>query len=144
MGSRKYIVGMVAVALLIWGPLDRSWPAWLAIRTAYLILVPLAIWFLLGWIWKRWQPDPATERRLQRSLAGATAGVLLVFAVMEAMSDTHLGNTMWVSDGHGGKEAVGDDVVLPGPDWGNVLMLLGGSGFAFWLSISKSKPVQEQ
>jgi hypothetical protein len=144
MGSRKYITGVVAVALLIWGPLDHSWPAWLAIRTAYLILVPLATWFLLGWIWRRWQPDSETETRLQRSLAGATAGILLVFAIMEAMSDTHIGNTMWVSDGHGGREAVGDNIVLPGPDWGQVLMLTAASGFAFWLSIAKGKPNPEE
>jgi hypothetical protein len=138
MGSRKYIVGVIAVALLIWGPIDHSWPAWLAIRIGYLILVPLATWFILGWIWKAWQPNPQTEKRLQRSLAGATAGVLLVFAIIQATADTHVGNTQWIQT-RDGWEAVGDDIALPGPDWGTVIMLLAASGCASWLSISNSK-----
>jgi hypothetical protein len=138
MGSRKYIVGVVAVALLIWGPIDHSWPAWLAIRIGYLILVPLATWFILGWISKAWQPNPQTEKRLQRSLAGATAGVLLVFGIIQATADTHVGNTQWIQT-RDGREAVGDDIVLPGADWGTVIMLLAASGCAFWLSISNSK-----
>ena len=143
MGSRKYIVGVIAVALLIWGPLDYSWPAWLAIRTAYLILVPLATWFVLGWIWKAWQPDPRTEKRLQRSLASATAGVLLVFAIIQATADTHMGNTQLIRT-RDGIEAVGDYIVLPGPDWGNVIMLLIASGVAFWLSISNRESDQQE
>ncbi|MCR9296363.1 MAG: hypothetical protein NXI32_26940 [bacterium] len=58
MDSRKLIVGIVAIVLLIWGPLDHSWPWWFAIRTGYLILVPLSIWFFLGWLKKDWQLDP--------------------------------------------------------------------------------------
>lgn len=94
MGSRKYIVGVVAVALLIWGPLDHSWPAWLAIRIAYLILIPVATWFLLGWIWERWQPDPETERQLQSArieaikligiAVAATTAILHFFAPLYA------------------------------------------------------------
>ena len=142
MASRKYLVGVVAVVLLIWGPINHSWPAWLAIRTGYLILIPLATWFLLAWIYKMWQPDAETEGRLQRSLAGATAGVLLVFAIIRAMADTHIGNTQWVRDGYGGKEAVGEDIILQGPDWGTVIMLAVASAFCFWFSISKSKSQQ--
>ncbi len=143
MGSRKYIVGVVAVALLIWGPIYHSWPAWLAIRIAYLILVPLATWFILGWIWKAWQPDIHTERRLQRTLAGTTAGVLLVFAIIQATADTHVGNTKWIQT-RDGMEAVGEDIVLTGPDWGTVVMLLVASGLAFWLSISKNTSDEER
>jgi hypothetical protein len=88
MASRKYLVGVTAVVLLIWGPIDHSWPAWLAIRLGYLFVIPLITWFLLGWIWKVWQPDEETENRLYRSLIGATAGVLLIFAVLEAKAVT--------------------------------------------------------
>lgn len=77
MESRKYIVGLVFVVLLIWGPLDHSWPAWLAIRIAYLILVPLGVWFLLGWIWRNWQPDPA----LSDVASSAFFGVLLLLGM---------------------------------------------------------------
>lgn len=141
MSSRKYLVGVVVVALLIWGPIDHSWPAWPVIRIGYLIAIPLATWFLLGWIWKVWKPHAEAENRLQRSLAGATAGVLLILAFLKAIAATHVGNTMWVNT-RDGMEAVGEDVVLPGPDWGAVLILIAASGFSLWLSISKSEPKQ--
>ena len=136
MGSRKYLVGVLVAALLIWGPLDHSWPAWFAIRMGYLIAIPVAAWFLLGWIWRAWQPDAPTENRFERALGGATAGAFTVLAIIEGMADTHIGNTMWVRT-RDGMEAVGDDIALPGPDWANVLMLLGVAGFAFWFSVAK-------
>lgn len=141
MSSRKYLVAVLVAALLIWGPLDHSWPAWFAIRSGYLIAIPVAAWFFLGWIWKVWQPDAATETRFEHALGGATAGVFVVLAILEAMADSHIGNTMWVRT-RDGMEAVGDDIVLPGPDWGNVLMLLAVAGVAFWFSVAKreSKP----
>lgn len=141
MSSRKYIVGMVFVALLIWGPIDHSWPAWLVIRTSYLVAIPLATWFLVGWIWRVWQPDAVTENRLVRALAGATGGVFVVLAIFGAMAETHIGNTMWFRT-RDGMEAVGDDIVLSGPDWGNVIMLIGAAGFAFWFSIAKRESKQ--
>ncbi len=140
MSSRKYIVGMVFVALLIWGPIDHSWPAWLVIRTSYLVAIPLATWFV-GWIWRVWQPDAVTENRLVRALAGATGGVFVVLAIFGAMAETHIGNTMWFRT-RDGMEAVGDDIVLSGPDWGNVMMLIGAAGFAFWFSIAKRESKQ--
>ena len=39
MGSRKYLVGVLVVALLIWGPIDHSWPAWLLIRIGRVIAI---------------------------------------------------------------------------------------------------------
>jgi hypothetical protein len=141
MSSRKYLVGALVVALLIWGPIDHLWPVWLAIRIGYLIAIPVAAWFLLGWIWRVWHPDAATETRFERGLGGATGAVFVVLAIFEAMADTHIGNTMLVRT-RDGMEAVGDDIVLSGPDWGNVLMLLIVAGFAFWFSVAKSKSKQ--
>ena len=117
MGARNYVVGVLVVILLIWGPLDHSWPAWFAIRTGYLIAIPLLTWFLLGSIWKVWQPDGATEERLERAFGGATGGALVVLAILAAMAHTHIGNTEWVRT-RDGLEPVGDDIVLPGPNWG--------------------------
>ncbi|MDP2906284.1 MAG: hypothetical protein Q8O22_08300 [Candidatus Omnitrophota bacterium] len=141
MSSRKYLVGALVVALLIWGPLDHAWPAWFAIRMGYLIAIPVAAWFLLGWIWRVWQPDAASENRFERALGGATAGVLVVLAILEAMANTHVGNTMYVRTREG-TEAVGDDIVMRGPDWGNVFMLLIAAGFALWFSVAKRESKQ--
>jgi hypothetical protein len=139
MNSRKYLVGVIVAVLLVWGPLDHSWPAWFAIRMGYLIGVPVAAWFLLGWIWRLWQPDKATEIRFERTLSGATGGIFVVLAILEATADTHIGNTMWIRT-RDGMEAVGDDIVLAGPDWGHVLILLAVAGFAFWFSVAKREP----
>ena len=65
MFSRQYIVGVAAVALLIWGPLDHDDPWGLVVRFGYLILGPLALWFVLKWVWKQWRPDEAAEDRLE-------------------------------------------------------------------------------
>lgn len=138
MKCREYIVSTIFIVLLIWGPIDDSLPAWLLIRLGYLVLIPMSIWFFLKWIWKKWQPDSDSEDRLLRTLVGVTAGALLVMAVLSAFAKSHLGNTQVVRsiDGY---EDVGDDIVLPGPNWGKVLMLLVASGIAFWYSMSRSK-----
>ena len=60
----------------------------------------------------------------------------MVLAILEAKADSHYGNTMWTPDG----EAVGEDIVLKGPNWGNVLLLSIVAGFALWFSVAKKGP----
>lgn len=138
MSARQYIMGLIVAVLLFWGPIDQSWPAWFAIRVGYLIAIPLAAWFILRWIWKQWKPDAQAEDRLLRSLTAATGCVLVVMAITEALADHHIGNTLWIQT-RDGREAVGDDIVSPGPDWGNVFMFVIAAGFAFWFSMDKSE-----
>ncbi len=134
MGPRKYIVGVVAVTLLIWGPGDHSWPAWLLIRMGYLVAIPVAVWFVLGWIWRAWKPDQGAEGRLSRTLAGTTAGVLLIGAILAAQTDHHFVCTD-EEQTHDGTECVGDYVLVPGPDFGQAFMLTLAAGFAFWIGV---------
>lgn len=136
MTSQKYLIVIVFIALLIWGPIDHSWPSWLFIRISYLILAPIVVWFFLKWIWNMWQPNNETEDRFERALAGATSGVLFVLAILELISDTHLGNTVWAQTREG-REAVGEDIILRGPSWGTVIILFILSALTFWYSISK-------
>jgi succinate dehydrogenase hydrophobic anchor subunit len=136
MTSRKYLVSVVFISLLIWGPMDHSWPSWLAIRISYLILIPVIVWFLLKWIWRIWKPSEELEDRLIRALASATSGVLLVLAILELMSDTHIGNTMWIQT-RDGSEAVGDDIILRGPDWVAAIILFFLCAISFGYSISR-------
>jgi hypothetical protein len=137
---RKCIVAGVVVALTLWGPLEHSWPAWLAIRLAYLVTVPVAVWFGLGYVWKIWRPDSAAENRLSRTLAGAVAGMLLVFAWLQLHRPYHFECTEYARS-IDGQECVGDDVALPGPDWSVVLMLVVASGGAFWVSARRNEPM---
>jgi len=121
--ARNYLTAALVLILLIWGPLDHSWPAWLAIRTGYLIAIPVATWWLLKWIWKAWQPDSATEERFERALYALTAGALLGLAAYDGSAKTHVGGPEW------------DPAVLGGPDKARIGMELLFAGIAFWLSV---------
>lgn len=134
MGLRRYLVGVVAFGLLLWGPINYSWPAWFAIRIAYLIAIPVATWFLLAWVWTTWRPDTTTEDRLARTIAGATAGVLFVGAILAAQTDHHFDCTQAVQT-RDGYECVGDYVPAPGPDLGKAFMLVIAAGFAAWFGV---------
>jgi len=94
MTSQKFIVGVVLISLLIWGPIDHTWPSWLFIRISYFILIPVIVWFLLKWIWKIWQPNTELEDRLIKALVSATSGVLFSLAIIELISNTNIGNTI--------------------------------------------------
>ena len=136
MAFRDYLAGIIFVVLLIWGPIDDSWPGWLAIRIVYLILVPLIVWLILGLVWKLWQPSNKLEVFLERILSGIISIALFVLAVFEAASKTHIGNTQWIQTREG-MEAVGDDIVLPGPDWGIVFILMGIAVLVLWFGVLK-------
>lgn len=136
MDARKYLVGVIAFVLLIWGPIDHSWSAWLLVRTVYLIVIPVAAWFVLGWIWKGWRPDSATEDRLGRTLAGATAGALIFGATLAVQAGHHYECTQEArtADGY---ECVGEYRLVEGPDFGEAFMLTLGAGFAFWFGVRR-------
>jgi succinate dehydrogenase hydrophobic anchor subunit len=136
MNSRKYIVGVVFVTLLIWGPIDHSWTLWFLIRGAYLVLIPILVWFLLIWLWSYWKPSIEIEDRFERALAGATSGVFFALSIIAATSKTHIGNTMSIQT-RDGVEDVGDYILLQGANWGGALVFFILAAFAFWYSISK-------
>jgi hypothetical protein len=139
MSARIYLVCVLLFVLLIWGPINDSWPASLAIRIGYLIVIPTAFWFILSWIWKAWRPNATTEDRLERTLAGATAGALLHGAVLAAASDHHFKCTQEVRS-RDGYECIGDYVLVRGPDLGWALMLTVAAAFAFWFGVRANDP----
>lgn len=138
MAFRNYLAVTIFFVLGIWGPIDDTWTAWLAIRIGYLILVPLIVWLLLGWIWKKWQPIDKTEISLIRILSGINSIVLFSIAILEATSKTHIGNTQYIQT-RDGIEAVGDYILLPGPDWGGVLIALLFAVLFLWFGVIKLK-----
>lgn len=138
MNFRRYLIIVIIISLLIWGPIDHTWPAWLAMRLGYLVLIPLTAWFLLSWLWNIWEPNTHVEEVLERILSGLIASFLFLMAIFESKSDAHIGNTAWIRT-RDGMEAVGDDIVLNGPDYGNVVVLIGIALFFVWHSVSKRK-----
>ncbi len=135
---RKYFVTAIFVTLLIWGPIDDTWPAWFAIRLGYLVLIPTIVWFILNWIWDKWNPDTRTEDILERALSLVITIFLIVMAIFEIQAKTHLENDNWIRTREG-MEAVGDEILVKGPDYGNALIfLLIGIG-VFWFGVLKKK-----
>jgi len=143
MAFRDYLALTVFIVLLVFGPINDSWPAWLVIRSGYLILVPYLIWLLTGWIWNYWQPSNQTEIMLQRLLSGAICVGLVILSGLEATSKTHIGNTKVIQT-RDGIEAVGDDIVLPGPSWGNVFVIVLIAALVLWFGVlRKSKKTSD-
>lgn len=136
MSFKNYITGTIFVILLIWGPIYHSWPMWLLIRTSYLIFIPLILWLLLNWIWNHWQPTDKLQVTLNRILSATISIGLFILAILEATSTTHIGNTQTIRT-RDGYEDVGDYIELPGPDYGNVFVIVIIAILVLWFGVLK-------
>jgi hypothetical protein len=113
--NRNYIVGIVFVALLIFGPVQ---PYGMVVRAVYLAGIPAVLWLTLRYGGEKLELRPDDNDRLNRSITAAIAGMLVV-AAFQAATATHHGEcTQTVRDGQGGYECVGDTVTVKGPDYG--------------------------
>lgn len=135
---RNYLAWTIFILLLIWGPINHSWTAWLLIRASYLILLPLLVWLLLKWIWDKWQPSRKIETALERILSCSIVVLLIILALIEANSKTHTENDQWIQT-RDGMEAVGNEILVPGPDWFNVFMLVSIAVLFLWLGVFKRR-----
>jgi hypothetical protein len=140
MGVRRFLVGLVTVILLLWGPINQSWPLWFGIRVLYLVVIPAATWFLLGWLWRLWQPSESVEDRLKRTLAGVVAGGAFIGAILAAQSRHHFECAQDVGTGHpdpayASSDCVGGYQRVPGPSTGEFILLAGVGVFALWFGI---------
>ena len=142
MKFRNLISGIVFVILLFWGPINHSWPGEIFVRIGYLIIIPNVVWWLLKLLWNYWKPTDKEEDIADKIGAAIICLGLWTIAVIEAISKTHIGNTHWIQTREG-SEAVGDDVVLSGPDWGFVFMLCLISVCFLWYGIIMKKPVSK-
>lgn len=112
-GSRNILTAALVLILCIFGPLDHSWPAWLAIRIGYLIAIPTVTRLLLNWIWKRCSPTEKTEDRFERALYAVMAGILATWAI----------------------QSIETPIKFPDPQWGGVALILFFAGAAFYRSV---------
>ncbi|MCM5530312.1 hypothetical protein [Parasegetibacter sp. NRK P23] len=77
------------------------------------------------------------EPILNRILSGVISGGLFILAILEATSTTHIGNTQTIRTREG-YEDVGDYIELPGPDYGNVLVIVIIAILFFWFGVLKN------
>lgn len=137
MNPRKYLVGTVAAIMMILVPRpDMEYGN--GLHFAYTVGICAALWFGMGWFWKRWQPDPAAEDLVNRGLCAATGVLLLGLAYGASNADTHGVCTQGIQT-RDGPECVGDYVPEDGPDKGQVLMLLVAAGIAFWIAVKNAE-----
>jgi len=138
MSFRKYFVGVLFFILLIWGPIDHSGFGGLIIRILYLVLIPIITWYLLSWIWKKWQPNKTIENIFERVFASFVSCALILGAIFRAIADTHIDNTQWIQT-RDGMEAVGEYIIVSGPDWFQVVFLSLCAVIVFWYGVIKNK-----
>jgi hypothetical protein len=137
----KYFALTIFIILLLWGPMDDSWPYPIYIRIGYLYLIPVFFLFVSNQILKRLEPSITLLDKLERFLWAINGIVLLILAYSGATSDWHLGNTHYIQT-RDGYEAVGEDVILEGADWFGVIVLLILACLFFWYGVIRPKKVR--
>lgn len=113
------------------GPVE---PHGLVFRIAYLIIVPIAVWFALKWSSQRWPFDAELDERINRALTASLSGIFFVLAYDRLNMTNHLECNQWIQT-RDGRECVGDDIMVKGADiaGGAILLLLGC--LAYWGAI---------
>lgn len=131
--NRNLIVAIFFVVLLLWGPIT---PYGLIVRIAYLVVLPIILWFILGYVGNQWKADKSTNNRLTRGIAGIIAGVMFVGAYLSFTAHYHTECTQSVQT-RDGSECVGDYVTAPGRDISGAIISVALGAVATWYAISK-------
>lgn len=130
-GNRTYIITLVFVGLLLFGPAPDA----IEMRYLYLVAVPTAAWAMLRYAGRRLQIDDEANDRTRRALTAVLAGMFVMGAIDQSNVPNHLVCTREIGDGFGGKECIGEDVPVSGPDLGNVTMLIVAACACFWSAV---------
>ena len=118
-------------------PGPATWRPWV------IGLLVMAAWLALKWSWFRWNPDLAKHDRVNRALAGAVAGALVVGAYLAFSAPTHEVCTHEVRT-LDGTECVSDEyVTVEGGDIQLGLVALGLAAIAFSVSMAAPKTTEE-
>lgn len=131
--NRKFIVILVIGILLIFGPVE---PYGLAIRFAYLIIIPTLTWLALKYWGSKWEIDKQSNDQLNRVIAGGIAGALLVGAYLSYTASYHTECDQYAGRGDN-RECVGDYITVKGPATSKALMEVAFAGIAIWYAVSK-------
>lgn len=132
--NRNYIVIIVFVALLVFGPVQ---PYGLVIRFTYLAAIPALLWLALRYGGEKLDLTPDDNDRLNRGITAAIAGILTVAAYQAATAKYHGECTQTVRDGQRGYECVGDTATIMGPDYGMASMWIAFAAAAFWAATTR-------
>src|SRR5258708_9820399 len=101
--NRELLVIIVFLCLLLWGPIE---PYGILVRCVYLVVLPTALWFILGYFGDKWRGDEHANNRLSRGVGGIIAGVFFVGAFLSFTANYHTVCTQSVQTSDG-SECVG-------------------------------------
>ena len=133
LGIPNFLTGLTVFLIILFGPSDPVWRF-----PAYLLIPPALAWFVLRWIWRVWRPNPATEDRIRRVIAGGIAAGAVVGAVLALNAKEHYECTQEARTADG-TECVGDYVRVSGPDRGGAF-IYGLAAFLAMRFAVKSDP----
>ena len=115
MQSRNVISIALFILLLIYGPI-YDWTGGMIVRISYLIILPSGLWFLLGWLWDKFYIDHDKDQIIERITYGLIGLFLILQGILAFIAKDHIDNTKWIYT-RDGYEAVGDDILVQGPDY---------------------------
>lgn len=121
---------LVIVIIFAIGQDDFTTP-WGTPHPAFVIAIifgtPVAMWL----IWNKWwKPDAEQDRAYRLVFHGLISGVFLAFAYRTSLKDSHSDCSHWVRAGSE-RECVGDWIMVGGPDWFAVFLLLCVAALSF-------------
>jgi len=137
--NRNFLVGLVFALLLIFGPVE---PYGMIIRSIYLIIIPISVYFFLKYFGKKWTMDKISNDYLNRTIVACIAGALLVGAYLSMTANYHTECDQYVRTRDGG-ECVGDYITVKGSDKSAAFMQVIFAGFAIWYASAKRKESDE-
>jgi hypothetical protein len=134
---RKIALCWLVCALVLWGPRGSSWQEEL-MEGIYFVGLPVATWWALEFTWRFWKPSARTQDLLCRALLVGTAVILLagVYDALEMPAHYVCSKEVMTRDG---TECVGEDVLVPGADRGQVIFLSGAAAWALWAAFAPRK-----
>lgn len=138
MRSNHYFSLVLFVVLLLWGPLFNNEKYGLIIRISYLVLIPFSSNYLLLWVWKRFSVSQNFDKMFKMGLSISIGLFLTIRAIYYSTRNYHQGNTL-VKMTREGVEELGDNILLPGRDYGIIFICLLSAYFFFRDAFLKKK-----
>lgn len=123
MRARDVISITLFIILIIYGPIF-DWSGALIFRIAYIIVLPYGLWILLGWLSRKFYISEVVDNIAKRTTYILIGIFLIYLGIHFFNAKTHYDNTRWVSTDDGA-QAVGEDIVVQGPDYTMAVILFG-------------------
>lgn len=64
------------------------------------------------------------------------AGIFLYCSYLATQDKSHIRNTEYIQT-HEGREAIGEDIIVPGPDGRQIFFYFGAAIYTIWFTIKK-------